>query len=147
MNEVKLVSEKKTSEEKIHNRLHKILVIDDELSIRLLLRNFLSKKYEVTSKSNGIEATEWLEENLPDLIICDIRMPGLNGYQLLEKIRQSGYTKHTPVIMLSCNESSEDRVKCYHLGCQDYLVKPFNPEELLEIIKKNLNPIHFSSGW
>ena len=126
---------------------HKILVIDDELSIRLLLENFLSQDYDVICKSDGIQALEWLEGNLPDLIICDIQMPNMDGYEYLEKVRQRGYTKHTPVIMLSGTEASKERIKCYKLGAQDYLTKPFNPEELEEIIKKNLFPAHYSVKW
>ena len=126
---------------------HKILVIDDELSIRLLLENFLSQDYDVICKSDGIQALEWLEGNLPDLIICDIQMPNMDGYEYLEKVRQRGYTKHTPVIMLSGTEASKERIKCYKLGAQDYLTKPFNTEELEEIIKKNLFPVHYSVKW
>jgi DNA-binding response OmpR family regulator len=125
----------------------KILIIDDEFSIRLLLENFLSRQYEVISKSNGLDALEWLEGKVPDLIICDIQMPLMDGYQFLEKVRQRGYTKHTPVIMLSGVETSKDRIKCYQLGSQDFLVKPFNPEELGELIKKNLHPIHYAIKW
>lgn len=126
---------------------NKILVIDDEPSIRLLLENFLSKTYEVVVKSDGMEALTWLEGNLPDLIICDIQMRNLDGYQFLEQLRYRGYTKHTPVIMLSGVESSKERIKCYQLGAQDFLSKPFNPEELSELIKKNLNPIHYAIKW
>jgi DNA-binding response OmpR family regulator len=126
---------------------HKILVIDDELSIRLLLENFLSEDYEIITKSDGSEALEWLEGNLPDLIICDIQMPKMDGYEYLRLVRQRGYTKHTPVIMLSGTETSKERIKCYKLGAQDYLIKPFNPEELLELIKKNLHPIHYAIKW
>jgi len=126
---------------------HKILVIDDEQNIRILLENFLSQDYDIESKSDGIEALEWLEGNLPDLIICDIQMPNMDGYGFLEKLRQRGYTKHTPVIMLSGTETSKERVKCYKLGAQDYLMKPFNPEELEELIKKNLFPIHYAIKW
>ena len=126
---------------------HKILIIDDEPSIRLLLENFLSQDHEIISKSDGSQALEWLEGNLPDLIICDIQMPNMDGYQFLEKVRQRGYTKHTPVIMLSGTEASKERIKCYKLGAQDYLTKPFNPEELEELIKKNLFPIHYAIKW
>lgn len=125
----------------------KILIIDDEQSIRLLLENFLSKTYDVVSKSDGNEALDWLEGNLPDLIICDIQMRIIDGYTFLVKLRERGYTRHTPVIMLSGIESSTERIKCYQLGAQDFLSKPFNPEELGEIIKKNLNPIHFAIKW
>ena len=126
---------------------HKILVIDDEPSICMLLDNFLSKTYEVTYKYDGLEALHWLEGNLPDLIICDIQMPNMDGYIFLEMLRQRGFTKHTPVIMLSGKESSKERIKCYQLGAQDFLAKPFNPEELSELIKKNLFPIHFAGKW
>lgn len=126
---------------------HKILIIDDEKSIRLLLVNFLSKSYTVESKSDGIEALEWLEGNLPDLIICDLQMPNMDGYTFVEKVRQRGFTKHTPIIMLSGVESSKERIKCYRLGAQDFLAKPFNPEELAELIGKNLNPVHYAIKW
>jgi len=124
-----------------------ILVIDDEENIRILLENFLSQDYNVITKSDGMDALEWLEGNLPDLIVCDVQMSNMDGYQFLEKLRQRGFTKHTPVIMLSGNEESKERVKCYKLGAQDYLTKPFNPEELEELIKKNLFPIHYSIKW
>lgn len=126
---------------------NKLLVIDDEKSIRLLLENFLSKSYEVICKSDGIEALKWLEGNLPDLIICDLQMPNMDGYVFLEKVRQRGFTKHTPIIMLSGVESSKERVKCYRIGAQDFLAKPFNPEELSELIMKNLQPIHYAVEW
>jgi CheY-like chemotaxis protein len=125
----------------------RILVIDDELSIRMLLENFLSGNYDVVSKSNGLDALDWLESNLPDLIICDIQMPLMDGYQFLERVRERGFTKHTPVIMLSGAENSKDRIRCYQLGSQDFLVKPFNPEELAELIRKNLYPIHYAIKW
>jgi len=126
---------------------HKILIIDDERSIRLLLESFLSKNYDVISKSDGMEALDWLEVNLPDMIICDVQMPNMDGYAFVEKVRQRGYTKHTPIVMLSGVESSKERVKCYKLGAQDFLSKPFNPEELDEILKKNLFPVHYAVKW
>jgi DNA-binding response OmpR family regulator len=123
---------------------HKILVVDDEPSICMLLENFLSRNYKVNCQYDGLEALKWLERNLPDLIICDIQMPNMDGYVFLEKLRQRGYTKHTPVIMLSGVESSKERIRCYRLGAQDFLSKPFNPEELEELIKKNLFPSHLA---
>ncbi len=126
---------------------NKVLVIDDEQSIRMLLENFLSRRYDVVSLSNGFEALDWLSSNIPDVIICDIQMPMMDGFRFLEDLRQSGFTKHIPVIMLSGIDSSKDRVRCYRLGSQDFLVKPFNPEELEELIRKNLNPIHYAVKW
>jgi DNA-binding response OmpR family regulator len=126
---------------------NKILAIDDEQSIRLLLENYLGKNYEVVTKTNGEEGLIWLEKNIPSLIVCDIQMPKMDGYEFIEKVRASGFQKHTPIIMLSGEESSESRVKCYRLGAQDFLLKPFNVLELDELIKKNLFPIHYAIEW
>lgn len=125
----------------------KILVVDDEISICLLLENFLSQDYDVISLNNGSDALEWLEGNLPDLIISDIQMPKMDGYEFLTNVRKRGFTKHTPVLMLSARSESKERIKCYKLGAQDYLTKPFNPEELEELVKKNLFPIHYAVEW
>ena len=108
-----------------------ILVIDDEMSIRMLLENFLSKTYNVNTVNDGQEGLKYLEQgNMPDLIVADIQMPNLDGYEFLRNIRASGFFKNIPMIMLSGIESSNERVKCLKLGADDYLVKPFNPEEL-----------------
>jgi DNA-binding response OmpR family regulator len=125
----------------------KILIVDDEISICLLLENFLSQDYDVVTINNGHEALVWLEGNLPDLIISDIQMGKMDGYEFLTKVRQRGFTKHTPFIMLSARSESKERIQCYKLGAQDYLTKPFNPEELEELLKKNLSPIHYSLVW
>ncbi len=125
----------------------KILVVDDELTMTTLLEFFLSNKYEVKAVNSGTEAEEWLDGNLPDLIISDIQMNEMDGFTLLQNIRQRGYTKHTPIIMLSGNAESKERIKSYKLGAQDYLTKPFNPEELDEVVKKNLFPIHYTNVW
>lgn len=125
----------------------KILVVDDEISICLLLENFLSQDYDVITINDGHEALVWLEGNLPDLIISDIQMEKMDGYEFLTKVRQRGFTKHTPFIMLSARSESKERIKCYQLGAQDYLTKPFNPEELEELLKKNITPIHYSLVW
>lgn len=108
-----------------------VLVIDDELSIRLLLENYLGKQYNIVSKKDGLEGIKYLEEgNLPDIIVADIQMPNMDGYKLLENLKQSGFFSKVPVIMLSGNESSQERIKCLKMGADDYMVKPFNPEEL-----------------
>lgn len=125
----------------------KILVVDDEISICLLLENFLSQDYDVVTLNNGSDALEWLEGNLPDLILSDIQMPEMDGYEFLENVRKRGFTKHTPIIMLSARAESKERIKSYKLGAQDYLTKPFNPEELEELVKKNLFPIHYAIEW
>jgi DNA-binding response OmpR family regulator len=108
----------------------KILAIDDERTIRVLLENFL-KEYDVTTKNDGLEGMLWLQNgNMPDLIVADIQMPNLDGYEFVKQVRASGFFKDIPMIMLSGIESSAEKVKCLKLGASDYMVKPFNPEEL-----------------
>ncbi len=126
---------------------HKILVIDDEKIIRTILQKSLTEKYDVETKEDGSAALKWLEENLPDLVICDIQMQPMDGYGFLKEFRKGIYTRETPVIMLSGEESSKERVKCYGLDAQDFLVKPFNPEELHALIQKNLYPVHYNIDW
>ncbi|WP_440880907.1 response regulator [Tenacibaculum sp. C7A-26P2] len=124
-----------------------ILVIDDELTTCVLLENFLKKEYDVVTVSSALEALKKLTEFIPDLIISDIQMPQMNGFKLLEEIRLIGFLKHTPVIMLSGKTESSERIRCYRTGAQDYISKPFNPEELREVIKKNLYPLNYCSSW
>ncbi len=108
-----------------------ILVIEDALPVRKILEAVLGKDNSVLSKENGQEALEWLQEgNMPDLIICDIQMPIMSGEEFVKEVKASGYFKDIPIIMLSGLESSEERIKMLKLGTNDYIVKPFNPEEL-----------------
>lgn len=109
-----------------------ILVVDDELSIRMLLENFLSDEYQVVTKDNGYEAMTWFKEgNSADLVLVDIDMPMVNGYELTENIRKQQGMEKVPVIMLSSKQKSTDRIRSFAAGADDYLQKPFNPEELM----------------
>lgn len=122
--------------------MKKILAIDDNKVMRGIITKTLEKKYDVIARSDGQEAYSWLseEKNIPDLIICDIEMPNMSGYEFLRMIRNSGFFGDIPVIMLSQKEAPKDRVECYNLKAQDFLAKPFNGEELIALIEKNLNP-------
>ena len=126
-----------------------ILVIDDDKPFLMLIAMALRQHgHTVLEASDGDAGVRLAETHLPDLIICDIQMPNMDGYEFLKALRQRGFTKHTPVLMLSANgERSEDRVKCYQYGAQDFLPKPFSPVELKEVIKKNIYPIHYAVKW
>jgi len=115
--------------------------------MRTLLEFFLKSKYDVITLPSAKEGLAWLETTIADLIISDIEMLDEDGFEFLKEVRLRGFTKHTPVIMLSAKAESKERVKSYQLGAQDYLTKPFNPEELEELVKKNLYPIHFATAW
>jgi DNA-binding response OmpR family regulator len=109
----------------------RILVIDDEITIRTLLEKFLRNLYEVTAMGNGQEALTWLQSgNLPDLMIVDLEMPSMDGFEFLKQVKSSGFFRSIPVLMLSGVDSSAERVKCLKAGALDFMIKPFNPEEL-----------------
>ncbi|MBN2013125.1 response regulator [candidate division KSB1 bacterium] len=109
----------------------KILIVDDEPSIRRLIEYNLGKKFTIHAVKDGQEALNWLNEgNMPDLVITDILMPNIDGYEFVQNIRASGFYQDIPVIFLSAKASSMDRIKGLKMGADDYLVKPFNPEEL-----------------
>ncbi|MCG9879387.1 MAG: response regulator transcription factor [Bacteroidia bacterium] len=108
-----------------------LLALDDELSILKILDFYFNKTYHVVAKQNGKEALEWMQQGvIPDVIIADVNMPEINGLEFIKQIRSSGFFKDVPLIMLSGNEGSTDKIKCLKAGADDYLIKPFNPEEL-----------------
>ncbi len=113
------------------NAFKQVLIIDDEPIMRKLLQQILKGKYEVILKENGREALEWMYSgNIPDLVVADLNMPEIDGFEYIEKVRESGFFNDVPLIVLSGEESSAERIKCLKLGANDYLIKPFNPEEL-----------------
>nr|MDA3930806.1 response regulator [Prolixibacteraceae bacterium] len=117
----------------------KILIVDDKPSISDLIVQFLKNSYEIETKLDGLEALTWLQEgNIPDLILTDLQMPNVDGIELIKKVKESGYFSDIPIIVLSSKDSSKDRIECLKLGAEDYLMKPFNPEELLIRIEKVL---------
>ncbi len=120
--------------------MKKILIIDDKPSISRLIVQFLSKSFDVTTKNDGLEALAWLQEgNIPDLITTDLQMPNLDGFEFIQKVKESGYFRDIPIIVLSSKDSSSDRITCLKMGAEDYLIKPFNPEELQIRIERILS--------
>ncbi|GAB1447349.1 MAG: response regulator transcription factor [Bacteroidetes bacterium] len=108
-----------------------LLALDDEISILKILDFYFGKSYNVVAKQNGKEALEWMQQGvIPDVIIADINMPELNGIEFIKQIRSSGFFKDIPLIMLSGNEGTADKIRCLKAGADDYVIKPFNPEEL-----------------
>lgn len=118
---------------------NKILIIEDHDSIRMLLSNFLSKDFDVVTKTDGFEGLAWLSSgNIPDFIILDYDMPRINGLEFLENIRRSGFFQHIPVILVTAEEDEGLKNECKEFGITDYLIKPFNPIKLREKIQKVL---------
>lgn len=118
---------------------HQILVVDDDPNIRMLLEFLLRKKYSISTRADGLHGLAWISAgNLPDLIILDIDMPIINGFEFLSRIRESGLYRDIPVIMLSGYEEDDVKKKCLSKGQCAYLLKPFNPEEVFSTIEQLL---------
>lgn len=115
----------------------KILLVDDKETIGKVASIYLGKEYDVTYLNNPIKAISWLGEgNMPDLIISDIRMPEMTGDEFLEYMKANELYKNIPIIMLSSEESTTERIRLLEIGAEDYILKPFNPLELKVRIKK-----------
>lgn len=113
----------------------KILFADDDLKYSMLLKRFLEKEgYEVTYAGNGNIALEQFVRVKPDLVLLDINMPGLNGFEVAERIRETD--KHVLIFFLSDRSDKADRLQGFQLKANDYLVKPFYPEELMARIRE-----------
>lgn len=117
--------------------MKKIVLVDDKASIAKVVSIYLSKEYEFTYFENPIKAIEYLQEgNIPDLIISDIRMPEMMGDDFLRYIKKNELFKSIPIIILSSEESTTERIRLLEEGAADYILKPFNPLELKVRIKK-----------
>jgi len=116
-----------------------ILVIDDELHIRTILTYMLEQSdFQVLQAANGTEALEMLDDFLPDLILLDIMMPDMDGYEVLSRIREQFRTHNLPVILLTAHGDTTQKVRGLRAGANDYLVKPFVPEELMLRVRNML---------
>ena len=105
-----------------------VLIADDEARMRRFMRmNLELENYRVIEASNGMEAIDRVREDLPDLVLLDVMMPEIDGFEALHIIRE---TSTVPVIMLTVRDDEEDKVKGLELGADDYVTKPFSPREL-----------------
>jgi two-component system chemotaxis sensor kinase CheA len=121
---------------KARNKPHRILIVDDSITTRTLEKTILEGAgYEVSVAADGLEALHLLEEEGADLILADVDMPGIDGFMLTEKVRQSAKLRDLPLILLTAREAAEDRDRGLRLGADAYLVKSaFDQRELLSTI-------------
>ena len=106
--------------------------MDDEQGIRKILEHFLKDEFQVVIKDDGLAGMQWLEDgNVADLVIADLNMPNLDGKEFLKQLRASNMYSDIPVIILSGSDDSKERIQCLNAGADDFMIKPFNPLEVL----------------
>lgn len=122
-----------------HDDKHKILIIEDEATVRQNLVELLSyENFKVIAAENGLIGVQLAQEEVPDLIICDVMMPELDGHDVLQKLRQQPLTATIPFIFLTAKSAKADMRQGMVLGADDYLTKPFTRLELLSAISSRL---------
>ena len=119
--------------------MQKILIVDDDNTLRAALTRYLKDRgFVVHNAASGIEGFESFTEHSPDLIVSDVVMPEMNGFDLCVKVRETEVGRLVPFIFLSGRCDLEDRIQGHSIGADDYLVKPFHPRELIAKIESQL---------
>lgn len=119
--------------------MKKILVVDDDTTLRTALTRYLEKRgYSVQDAASGLEGLARFEQDPPDLIVSDVMMPAMDGYEFCRRLRATRSGQLIPFIFLSSKGEVEDRVQGHSIGADDYLIKPFEPKELLAKIEAQL---------
>lgn len=122
------------------SKVTKILVVDDELKIRRIVEQSLRKDaYRVVHACDGADALQKIEAERPDLIVLDLMMPEMDGFEVCKVLRNRG--DNTPVIILSAKDELEDKAHSFNLGVDDYVTKPFSPSELALRVKAVLRRV------
>jgi DNA-binding NarL/FixJ family response regulator len=120
----------------------RLLVVDDEPNLlRAVAACLRAEDYEVSTARSAQEALLQIAEWVPDLIISDIRMPGMDGYRLARQLRGSPRTALTPIVFLSAKDETADRIEGFRAGIDAYLTKPFEPDELIAVVNGILNRV------
>jgi signal transduction histidine kinase/ligand-binding sensor domain-containing protein/DNA-binding response OmpR family regulator len=123
-------------EQSTNTTLPTLLIVDDEQDVRSFLHEAFRNKYNITLAVDGEDGLEKLNENLPQLVISDVMMPKLNGYQLCERIKSNPVTCHIPVILLTALDDKDKEIKGLEMGADDYISKPFSIKHLEVRVKK-----------
>jgi DNA-binding NarL/FixJ family response regulator len=119
--------------------MKKILIVDDDITLRTALIRYLQNRgYLVQEASSGAEALGLFEQNPPDLVVSDVIMPEMDGLEFCRRLRATRYGQLVPFIFLSSRKEVDDRIQGHQMGADDYLVKPFEPKELVAKIEAQL---------
>lgn len=123
------------SEAERNLRRRRVLLVDDDVSIRLICSlNLRAAAFEVTEAADGLQALEQATRHPPDLILSDLRMPGLDGFALAEALRHDEATRAVPVVFLSGETGVAERLRAYALGVAGFVTKPFDPVALVALL-------------
>ena len=113
-----------------------VLIVDDEKDIvELLAYNLEREGYQIAKAYDGHQALQYIRENKPSLVILDLMLPGLNGFEICRMIRKKPDTEGLPIIMLTAKTDSVDKIMGLEIGADDYITKPFNVRELLARVR------------
>jgi DNA-binding NarL/FixJ family response regulator len=113
----------------------RLLVVDDDPGLLLAVSETLrAEGYDVATARRGADALVHVAQTLPDLIISDIRMPGMDGYQLVRNLRSNARTRLVPIVFLTAKDETTDRIQGFRTGVDAYITKPFEPDELAAIV-------------
>jgi len=125
----------------------KILIVDDEANLlKLIEQTLIRAGYQVYTSGDGRDALDKVAANKPDLIVLDIMMPYLDGFEVLQALRRKPETRNIPVIILTAKGNDSDIFLGWQAGVNCYLIKPFNPTELVNYVKKNLQKAGTGEG-
>jgi DNA-binding response OmpR family regulator len=120
----------------------RVLVVDDEAPIRLLCRvNLEAEGMQVLEAADGIAGVEAAQAERPDVVLLDVMMPGMDGWQVAERLLEDEATSHIPLIFLTARAELRDRARGLELGGVDYITKPFNPVELASVVEGMLDRV------
>ena len=119
-----------------------ILVVDDQPINLKVIASVLSQDYSLSIANNGVNALKMLEKGLPSLILLDIMMPEMDGFEVCQKIKENEKTKDIPVIFLTAKTDIKDIIKGFDYGAADYITKPFNTTEMKVRVINHLNLYH-----
>jgi CheY-like chemotaxis protein len=119
----------------------RVLVVDDEPDVLLLCRlNFQQRGHELLEASDGTSALRLARESRPDVIVLDLMLPGMNGYEVLEQLRAEDETSEIPVLVLTAKSLKADRERSRGLGASGFMTKPFLPNELCDLVESLATP-------
>jgi DNA-binding NarL/FixJ family response regulator len=125
----------------------RVLVVDDNASLLMAVsETLMAEGYEVVTARRGAEALVRVAERIPDLIISDIRMPGMDGFQLARNLRSAPHTRLIPIVFLTAKDETADRVAGFRFGVDAYITKPFEPAELAAIVGGILERVQRTHG-